>query len=165
MAGHTGLRTTEPIILKETEKLRYALPMSLALLLGGAGEVWAGERKDAHIDCRPTSASLVFDCMITLKGKTSGRPIEGAEFMVGADMPSMPGAHNVKAAPAKPHDTPGMYSARVHLEMFGEWAVKLDFTKPDRDRVVRKLHFGGEDGNTGHDHSTGMSHDHMKKSE
>ena len=115
---------------------------------------FAGERKQAEITCAPTDEKLVFDCVMMVTGRTSGSPITDAEFTVGADMPSMPGAHNVKPVPALPRDQPGMYEARIHLEMLGEWAVKLDFTKPDRDRVVKKLRFEGigEHGKgTGHD--------------
>ena len=131
------------------------------LVIAGLGilplTAFAGERKHAEITCEPTNEKLVFDCIMVLTGRTSGAPITDAEFTVGADMPSMPGAHNVKPVPALPHDEPGLYKARIHLEMLGEWAVKLDFTKPDRDRVVRKFRFGGSSGhgkNTGHDVNT-----------
>ena len=116
----------------------------------------ADERKVAEVECKPAEKKLVYDCMISLKGKKSGMPVAGAEFTVGADMPSMPGAHNVRPTPAKPHGPPGTYRARVHLEMTGEWALKLDFTKPGRDRVIKKLHFGGMKGHGGH--KPGMSH-------
>ena len=116
----------------------------------------AGERKVAEVECKPAEKKLVYDCMISLKGKKSGMPVAGAEFTVGADMPSMPGAHNVRPTPAKPHGPPGTYRARVHLEMTGEWALRLDFTKPGRDRLIKKLHFGGMKGRGGR--KSGMSH-------
>ncbi len=120
------------------------------LVIAGFGilpmSAFAGERKQAEITCAPTDEKLVFDCVMMVTGRTSGSPIADAEFMVSADMPSMPGAHNVKPVPAFPRDQPGMYEARIHLEMLGEWAVKLDFTKPDRDRVVKKLRFEGVGG-------------------
>ena len=106
----------------------------------------ADERKAAEVECLPVEdQTLVYDCMITLEGKTSGTPIAKAEFTVGADMPSMPGAHNIRPVPAEPHGTPGTYRARITLDMPGEWALKLDFTKPNRDRLVEKLHFGGSE--------------------
>ena len=106
----------------------------------------ADERKAAEVQCTPVEGqALVYDCMITLKGRKSGTPIADAEFMVGADMPSMPGAHSVRPVPAEPHGMPGTYRARIELEMTGEWALKLDFSKPRRDRLVRKLHFGASD--------------------
>ena len=104
-----------------------------------------GERKAADVECKPTDQKLVYDCMITLKAKRSGAPIADAEFTVGADMPSMPGAHNVRPVRAEPTGTPGTYRARIELEMTGEWALRLDLTKPERDRVIRKLHFGGSE--------------------
>ena len=103
----------------------------------------ADERKAAEVECTPVEhQALTYDCIITLKGRKSGTPIVDAEFMVGADMPSMPGAHNVHPVPAEPYGAPGMYRARIELEMTGEWALKLDFTRPSRDRLVTKLHFG-----------------------
>ena len=117
----------------------------------------ADERKAAEVECAAVEGQdLVYECMITLKGRKSGTPIADAEFMVGADMPSMPGAHSVRPVPAEAHGVPGMYRARIQLEMTGEWALKLDFTRPDRDRVVEKLHFGGMGGHDGH--GSGMSH-------
>ena len=117
----------------------------------------AGERKAAEVECKAVEGQeLVYECMITLEGRKSGAPIADAEFTVGADMPSMPGAHNVRPVPAEPHGTPGMYRARIRLDMTGEWALKLDFTRPNRDRVVEKLHFGRMGGQDGH--GSGMSH-------
>ena len=113
----------------------------------------ADERKAAEVECTPVEQqALVYDCMITLKGKRSGTPVVDAEFSVGADMPSMPGAHNVRPVPAEPHGMPGTYRARIELEMTGEWALRLDFTKPNRDRLVKKLQFGGMDGHGAHKH-------------
>ena len=116
----------------------------------------AGERKVAEVECKPAGRKLIYDCMISLKGRKSGMPVAGAEFTVGADMPSMPGVHNVRPVPAEPGGTPGTYRARVHLEMTGEWALKLDFTKPGRDRLIKKLHFGGMKRHVGS--KSGMSH-------
>ena len=111
-----------------------------ALLPMSAGAV---ERKAAEVACTPVEErALVYDCTIALKAGKGGAPIVDAEFTVGADMPSMPGAHNVRPVPAEPHGMPGMYRARIELEMMGEWVLKLDFTKPRRDRLVRKLRFG-----------------------
>ena len=111
-----------------------------ALLPMSAG---ADERKAAEVACTPVEErALVYDCTIALKAGKGGAPIADAEFTVGADMPSMPGAHNVRPVPAEPHGMPGMYRARIELEMMGEWVLKLDFTKPRRDRLVRKLRFG-----------------------
>ena len=113
----------------------------------------AGERKAARVECTPVDQQpLVYDCMFVLKGRKSNAPIAGAEFTVGADMPSMPGAHTIPPVTAGPQGKPGMYRARITLDMTGEWALKLDFTKPDRDRLVEKLHFGGAKKGGGHKH-------------
>ena len=121
--------------------------LSIVLVIAALGllsmPAAAGERKAAEVECEPTDQKLVYDCMITLKAKRSGAPIADAEFTVGADMTSMPGAHNVRPVPAEAHGMAGMYRARIELDMTGEWALRLDFTKPSRDRLIRKLHFGG----------------------
>ena len=131
-----------------------------------SANAWAGERKDADITCKSTDTKLVYICMISLTGKKTGMPIEGAVFMVGAEMPSMAGAHNVKPVHAKPQDTPGMYNANVHLKMFGEWAMTLHFKRPDRDRVIKKLRFESEESHAEQKHSFSMddtANDQMKK--
>ena len=131
-----------------------------------SANAWAGERKDADITCKSTDTKLVYICMISLTGKKTGMPIEGAVFMVGAEMPSMAGAHNVKPVHAKPQDTPGLYSASVRLEMFGEWAMTLHFKRPDRDRVIKKLRFESEESHAEQKHSFSVddtANDQMKK--
>jgi hypothetical protein len=92
------------------------------------------QRPEAKLDCKYTGTDFVYDCMIRLKP-----PIAGAQVTVGADMPSMPMAHNVKPVKAQPTKTPGEYRAKLDLEMTGEWAVKLRLAGPVRDQLV--LHY------------------------
>ena len=138
-----------------------AVAGALALILCSAH---AAEKKSAKVECTPSEEKLVYDCMVMLSGKKSGDMIANAEFTVGADMPSMPMAHNVE--PVAAHNAGnGMYHVRITLEMYGEWALKLEFTKPGRDLVISKLVFakdsvspaGGE--SCGHNHK---KHDHKK---
>ncbi len=113
---------------------------ALALMLLGAAPTAAlAQRLDAEADCKPTRHDLVYDCRFVLKEAKTGKPVSGAELAVGADMPSMPMAHNVKPVKAAPGAAPGEYTARIELEMFGEWALKLDVRKPVRDRIVKKF--------------------------
>jgi hypothetical protein len=112
----------------------------LALLcLAAAALPAAAQRLDAEVDCKPTKHDLVYDCRFLLTEAKTGKPVSGAELAVGADMPSMPMAHNVKPVKAAPGAAPGEYTARIELEMFGEWALKLDVRKPMRDRIVKKF--------------------------
>jgi len=115
------------------------LPAALALALAAAPA--AAQRLAADVDCKPTKHDLVYDCRIALKEAKSGKPVSGAEVAVGADMPSMPMAHNVKPVKAKPGAAPGEYDARIELEMYGEWALKLNVRGPARDVIVKKLDF------------------------
>ena len=72
-------------------------------------------------------------------------------------MSYMQGVHRVK--PKLAHEMGmGMYKVNLHLEMFGEWAIKLDFKKPHRDRIVKKMTFGKKGIKIKHDHSEGHQH-------
>ncbi len=95
--------------------------------------------QSAHADltCRFTGTDFVYDCVVRLT--RGGQPVSGAQVVVGADMPSMPMAHNLAPVKAKPGRQPGEYHARLDLEMTGEWAVKLRLSGPLRDLLV--LHY------------------------
>ncbi|HEV3008704.1 MAG TPA: FixH family protein [Burkholderiales bacterium] len=97
---------------------------------------WA-QKAEAVLNCKHTGKDFIYDCRI--KMDRGGEPLTGAQVTVGADMPSMPMAHNVKPVKAQPTKTPGEYRARLDLEMPGEWAVKLRLTGPVRDQLV--LHY------------------------
>ena len=117
--------------------LRTLLAAALAALASPA----LAQRLAAHVDCKPTPHDLVYDCRIALMEAASRKPVVGADLSLGADMPSMPMAHNVKPVKAKPAQTPGQYTARIELEMYGEWALKLNVRSPVRDVIVRKIDF------------------------
>ena len=139
--------------------LTAVLALSAVLMAGGTA--LAGERVAADVNCTPTAEKLTYDCMIMLKGKESGEPVEGAEVVVKADMPSMPLAHNVRPVKAEPGSKPGHYSATLELEMLGEWALTLDVSGPTRDRVVKKLDFGWASGESEHEHEDMEDHGDM----
>jgi YtkA-like len=115
--------------------------LGVAAVLALAAAPVAAQRLAADIDCKPTKHDLVYDCRIALKESKTGKPVGGAEVSVGADMPSMPMAHNVKPVKAKPGAGPGEYEARIELEMYGEWALRLNVRGPARDVIVKKLDF------------------------
>jgi YtkA-like len=85
----------------------------------------------ADLDCTFTGTDFVYDCVIRLEP-----PKAGVRISVGADMPSMPMAHNIKPVRAKPGKAPGEYHARLDLEMPGEWAVKLRLSGAVRELLV-----------------------------
>ncbi len=121
-------------------------------------------KKMAMVDCQATAEKLVYECVITLTDKTTGAPVLDSEFLVSADMPSMAGVHNVEPALAH-HQHRGLYRVRIELEMYGEWILMMDLTKPERDRIVKKLIFGKEGSNvsTVVDEAMTMSHKHGEK--
>ncbi|HUG78305.1 MAG TPA: FixH family protein [Burkholderiales bacterium] len=109
----------------------------LALLLFAMSLPAAAQRVEAAMQCNATGTDFVYECVISLS--RGGQPLSGARISVGADMPSMPMAHNVKPVKATPADRPGEYRATLDLDMQGEWAVKLRLSGPVRDLLV--LHY------------------------
>ncbi len=104
----------------------------------------AQERMDADVSCTRVGQTMQYDCLLTLKGMLSGHPIQGAAIVVGADMPSMPMAHNVQPVQAAATDKPGQYRFRITLDMHGEWALKIRLAKPRQDLIVRTMMFKPE---------------------
>jgi hypothetical protein len=117
--------------------LLAAVPVCLVAAAAAA----QSSRHRVALDCRPTGASLVYLCAVSV-ADAAGKPVSGVDLTLSADMPSMPMAHNVKPVKAQPvAGKPGTYESRLELEMTGEWAVKLQFKAPRPDVVVRKLDF------------------------
>ncbi|MEM7533350.1 MAG: FixH family protein [Chloroflexota bacterium] len=132
------------------------LTLSCADTTTSGSETSTTQRLNATVDCQPLDEPLLYDCTVLMTDRDSGEPVNDAEFSVGADMPSMAGAHNVRPVEAQRLDKPGHYGATIQLEMLGEWALSLDIEKPGRDRIVEKLMFMGDgemDG--GHEHGSG----------
>jgi len=110
---------------------------TLVLILAVLPGVALAQAPKADLQCKATGTDFVFDC--TIRVTRGGKPLEGARITVGADMPSMPMAHNVKPVQAQPAQAPGEYKAKVDLEMLGVWAVKLRLSGPVRDQLI--LHY------------------------
>lgn len=102
-------------------------------------------RAKADVTCASAGTMLHYDCVIRLADARSGEPISGVTLSVGADMPSMPGMHNVRSVRATEQPERGVYKVRLVLEMHGDWAVHVDLTGPVRDRVITVLRFEGDD--------------------
>lgn len=115
-----------------------------ACLAGGAPA--ADIRAKAEVLCRATAESLQYDCTIKLTDARTNAPLTGVTLMVGADMPSMPMAHNVPPvkAEAEAEAEPGTFRVRLELEMTGVWALHLNIGGPLRDRVVKVMRFEDE---------------------
>ena len=92
------------------------------------------QRAKAELTCVPAGDRFAYDCTIHLS--RGGQPLPGATITVTADMPSMPMAHQVRPVAARPGAAPGEYEARLQLEMFGEWAVRLRLDGPVRDQLI-----------------------------
>jgi hypothetical protein len=99
----------------------------------------SAQKTDAAVACKATGVDFVYDCVVSLS--RGGKPLTGARLSISADMPSMPMAHNLKPVTAQPGSRPGEYTARLDLEMQGEWALKLRLSGPVRDLIVKKLKF------------------------
>jgi hypothetical protein len=100
-------------------------------------------RAKADVGCASAGKALLYDCTIRLTNARSGAALSGVTVTVGADMPSMPGAHNVRPVKAIEQAEKGTYKVQLELEMHGDWAVRLDLSGPLRDRVIAMLRFEG----------------------
>jgi YtkA-like len=118
------------------------LLLSLFVLIVSFGSGLAADVKArAEVSCSAAAKPLEYDCTIKLSDSRSGEALTGVEVTVGADMPSMPMAHNVKPAKALPGNEPGTYRAHIKLEMHGDWVLKVDLAGPVRDRIVKSMRF------------------------
>ena len=94
----------------------------------------------SQTECTATSKKFQYNCNVLFFHKKE--PISGYSGIVGAKMPSMAMAHNVK--PVKFSEKEGMvghYEFTIQLEMLGEWMFQYDISIPKRDRVMEKLIF------------------------
>jgi hypothetical protein len=112
---------------------KSALFLILALLPCPA----MAQRVQGQMSCTHTGNDFVYDCVVRIT--RNAKPVSGLTVLVGADMPSMPMAHNTKPAKARAGNAAGEYLVRLDLEMAGEWAVKMRLSGPFRDVLV--LHY------------------------
>jgi hypothetical protein len=122
-------------------KLAAYLTAVGVLLACAATPAAAADRASAAVACKAAGEDLTYDCTIRLTNRRTGAPIEKAQVTVGADMPSMPLAHNVPPVSASETPTPGEYRARIGLEMLGDWALRLRVAGPVNDQLVEVLNF------------------------
>ena len=112
--------------------------LMLLIFLFNSAPVLA-QRTEADLKCNYSGKDFIYDCIIRLS--RGGEPLSGAQLSVGADMPSMLMAHNLKPVKARPGKKPGEYEARLDLEMPGEWTVKLRLAGPVRDLLIVHYNF------------------------
>ena len=118
--------------------------VAVAALTAGYPQAALGQaRAKAAVTCVSAGQALQYDCTIRLANARSGEPLSGLTVSVGADMPSMPGMHNVRPVKATEQAEKGVYQVRLGLEMHGDWAVRLDLSGAVRDRVIAMLRFEG----------------------
>jgi hypothetical protein len=126
--------------MKKTVILSAAALFGAALVYPAAAQ---NIRAKADVVCEPTKETLKYECRIKLVDARTNAPLTGVTLTVGADMPSMPGAHNVRPVTAEAQGD-GNYRALLELEMTGVWALRLDIAGTTRDRVVKVLRFGDD---------------------
>lgn len=149
---------------------RWFLCIPAAFLLMQSA-VLAGDRMVVQHSKQSTGAEsgLGYEYTFKVTRHGSGDFVDGAEFSVSTDMPSMPGAHHMPHVTGMATGEPGVYKAELDFDMPGEWNLILKFRKPNRDQVVISDMIekrSGVEGHTGHGHSSGSvdhsGHD-MKK--
>ncbi|MGQ0684018.1 FixH family protein [Bradyrhizobium sp.] len=118
------------------------LAVAVAALLALYPQAALGQvRAKAAVTCVAAGEVLEYDCTIKLANARSGEPLSGLTVSVGADMPSMPGLHNLRPVKATEQAEKGVYKVRLELEMHGDWAVQIDLSGAVRDRVIATLRF------------------------
>ena len=118
----------------------------------------------SQTECTATSKKFQYNCNVLFLHKKE--PMTGYSGIVGATMPSMAMAHNVK--PVKFVEKDGMaghYEFTIELEMLGEWMFQYDISTPKRDRVLEKLIFDktksvASDKKHNHSHHKHSDHNH-----
>ena len=118
--------------------------LAATLAFGNVGSAHAQVRAKADVDCKPGAEKLQYECVIKLANARTNEPLSGLTLTIGADMPSMPGAHAVRPTAATEDAGKGVYRALIALEMHGDWALQLHLSGAIRDRVVKVLRFEGD---------------------
>ena len=101
---------------------RWLLPGISAALLLAQSAVMAADRMMVQHSKQSTAAEsgLGYEFTFRVTKHGSGDPVDGAEFSVSTDMPSMPGAHHMPPVAGEPTGEPGTYRAEVDFDMPGE---------------------------------------------
>lgn len=118
--------------------MKRALTVCAALSAAAPWPAVAAPRATVELQCLAFGAGPQLECTVELRG-ADAQALSGAAVTLGASMPSMPMAHQVKPALAAPTGTPGQYRGRLTLEMSGAWAVQVDVSGPLRERFARTL--------------------------
>jgi hypothetical protein len=118
-----------------------AMAIIAVLVLYNPNHGYAQVRAKAEVSCQPGAEKMQYDCIIKLANSRTNESLSGLMLTVGADMPSMPGAHSVRPVTATEDSDKGTYQARIVLEMHGDWALQLNLSGSIRDRVVKVLRF------------------------
>ena len=117
---------------------RWLLVGLAAAFLLAQSAVMAADRMMVQYSKQATTAAtgLGYEFTFKVTKHGSGDPVDGAEFSVSTDMPSMPGAHHMPPVAGEPTGEPGTYRAELDFDMPGAWNLILKFRKPNRDQVV-----------------------------
>ena len=120
----------------------------------------------SQTECTATSKKFEYNCNVIFFHKKE--PMSGYSGIVGATMPSMAMAHNVKPVKfTKKEGMAGHYKFTIQLEMLGEWMFQYDISAPKRDRVMEKLIFDktksiASDKKHNHSHHKHSDHKHSE---
>ena len=115
-------------------------PIAFVLLACMTPTVLYSMMTKSKTECTATSKKFQYKCNVILLHKKA--PMSGYSGVVGAIMPSMAMAHNVKPVKfTKKEGIAGHYKFTIQLEMLGEWMFQYDISIPKRDRVMEKLIF------------------------
>ena len=115
----------------------FAWALGLVLMAPALHAQGSG-RPQVALKCVSFGMGPMLECTVDLKGR-DGAPLDGARVTLGALMPSMPMAHQVRPVAAASTGRPGQYRGTLELEMPGVWAVEVGIAGPVRDKFVQSL--------------------------
>ena len=111
---------------------------SLSVMFCGVPAI--SEEFTSYSQCVSLEKRLAYRC--TVKINRDAAVFNNAKIQVGAIMPSMPMAHNVRPVMATAaENNKGEYNFELVLEMFGIWELQFDILDPVRDRLTNRLDF------------------------
>ena len=129
---------------------RWFPSISAAFLLA-QNAAMAGDRMMVRHSKQPAGgeSGLGYEYAFKVTKHGSGEPVDGADFSISTDMPSMPGAHHMPHVAGEPTGEAGTYKATLDFDMPGEWNLILRFRKPNPDQVVISDMIEKQQGGTG----------------
>ena len=95
--------------------VRNVSVLLLGIFLMPVTTIATAAKKVVAMECSAAGEKYAYECVVELRDTGTGGAIVGAQFMVGAQMPSMDGARRVESVVVHEHGQ-GRYGFRIALK-------------------------------------------------